>query len=712
MIWADFTAARQGRHHLDLLNFVLWEQYKGNHTLSFEAPSGPASATIYRDRSAARNRKSNSRPLNLIGRNVDIAVAKQMKAEPVFDAVAATAEPRDVLAARSARDYLRHTYRAHKFSSRRRELFLDRVITGNAFVKVQFNPSSAPFRDQEQTIPCGRCQGMGFDPEMIGQTSFDSTGMPKLAPDRCQACGGEGVLVTGVKRVPMGDVDFPFVRPWEIYPNESAVSVEQCEHIFHAYRLHPRTAEVRFGMSKGDIERAGTLEEGESEFAKLARDVRFMPRDEDEANTVWVVEKHMPPLAGEESPRISIMAGNRLVYPKPGKGKGDSETPWAPRMERSGRIPIVHFRFRPMPMRFWAQGNVLDAISSNDTVNTGRESFYRHLKSMSATKWFAEVGSIKEHSLTTEIGEVVEYEPGLKAPYSDRPAPMSDFYERLVQRESDRVSEMFGVTEIDRGIALKNVEAAEAYQIIVEQSETSLGPIVTDDRDQWSALGELALHCAKAHYKAEEKRFVLIGGSGSELEAKALEVADLSARVSVVCTIGSALSVNLAMRRNQLLQLWEKKVIDDPRYILTEGEFGLGDGNWIQNDARLQESAAIMENEQMVKGGPPHQVLLGVHDNVIHAHCHRVAALRAQIAGDMNAATMLAQAAVAHEMAAAGVQQPAPPPAGAQPGQPLPLEPTGMPGPAAPQPVPGQLPFDSSGGPAAYNAPGLIPAGA
>lgn len=669
--WADFQYAKRTRLNYDLAWHVFYQQYGGNADIFYDEPSETRGAQIYTvPRRGSRSQRL--RVLNVAGHAIDIITAKRMRVRPVPNCIPTSSAQGKILAARASRDLLRHWWRSNGVNTIRRELFLDAHILGNGFMGVQFDHNLGPFVDEDQMVPCTRCQGTALDPEAW---EMKNEGMlPQRVPSRCSQCAGLGRILGKTTRRPLGDVDFQLIRPWEIYPDPAANTIQDARHIFRAFRVHPREVASRFPwLSDEEVKSSANLEEGESTFAKHAREYRYESRDE----YAWIVEKHMPPLPGTEEPRIVILAGDRIAWPRKEDKEGVKQG-WVKRKERTGRIPIYHFRTRANPENFWQNGFLKDMLSSSDTVNRGRDIQHRHLLQMVNSKWFAERGSIKADALTTDVGEVVEYEPTSQRPVSDRPAPLADFAERLIERERNNVYEIAGVHELDRGIAPKNIEAAEALELLIEQSGQMLGPIIAEDNEQFGRMFFAGLCTAKANYKADEQRFALVGGEGSELEAKALDGAAISTELVVHVETGSALNDNLSLKRNWLMQMYKDGLMTDKREVMQAMEFGGGDADYT-DDRRLQEAAAMAENEKVQKG-EPHEMTSGVDDHEIHASIHRRAALRAKIDGDMKMYQAMAQAVIEH------MQQLQPPPA--------PPPPAG----GAPAPPQGGVPFDAMPG--------------
>lgn len=640
-IWSEFQVARRWRLNLDSLWYVLYKQYEGRADIFFDGATRDRGPEIY-EVSSSRDRAYRLRIANTMRHALDILTSKQMRVRPVPNTIPTSAEREDILSARASKDLLRHWWITQKFTSRRRKLFLDRNITGNAFMGVQFNALKGPYEDEPVMGECPRCLGSGRDHEEWETVPDPATGAMRRQPTSCIMCAGGGKILERMKRRPLGDVEFPVMRPWEIYPEPGATCIEDAPYIFRAYRLRPKQVKSRFPwMSDEEVKASAALEEADSYFARYARENRF----EKPSEYAWIVEKHMPPVEKDDRPRMAILAGNRVVWPRPDDKEG-MERGYVTRPERIGRIPIFHFQATPNPESFWAGGYAEDMVSSADTVNRGRDLQHRHMLQMTNPKWFVEMGSILDEALTTDVGEVVEYQPGSERPYSDRPAPLADMAERLIERENDRIYELAMVHELDRGIAPKNIEAAEALEILVEQSGQAIGPIVQQDNETFADLFFAGLCCAKANYQQGDNRFVLVGGEGSELEARALEGADVSTKLVVHVETGSAMHQNLALKRNHLLMLWDKGILKDPRELLQLMEFGAGATDYI-NDRRLQEATAYAENMAIEKG-MQHVIYQGVHDHDLHASVHRRAALQAQTAGDHELAGKLTMAAQQH----------------------------------------------------------------
>lgn len=635
-IWAEWLDARRDRVRFDLSWYVQYQWYGGETNVFLD--SSRRSQEVYRVNQRGE-RARRVRPINLIGHAVDILVAKHMKSRPVFDAAPASMDQKDLSRARAARDWLRFFFRRERLTSRRRRLMIDRAVCGNSFAKIYYDPLRGPLTEVQQK--CGACVNGVVDVDALARTQGASNAADLNLPStiQCPACKGSGYTSQG--RQPIGDVAAGIVSPWEIYVPSTAMDMDTTPTLFHAYKLPHSEAAARYGIDPDQLKPSAHLEEGDSDFAAMARANRTAGLND---RDVYVVEKHEKPAAGTEHPKITILVGDQMVWPKEGmpeheEGKGvDSETPF-------GRIPFFHFRFRPNPGEFFSRGRVLDVISSNDTVNRIRHNLDTHIRKMAVAKWVAEKGSVSSEAITNEEGEVIEY-TGVREPRQTQISPMPEYVRGTMKDEEDSVYKNLGISEIERGVSPPNIEAAEALATMVEQSETSHGPIYLEDADNWEQMGRSALLCAIANYKDDEERLVRVSGPGGRYEARMLSTADLSGDVDIIVELGGAVSQSLALRRADVLRFLQAGALD-PARALELAEFGAPGGEFNDID-RLHESVASMESDE-IEAGNGHSMIQGLDHHPIHARIHRAAALSARLAGNMQLAQALTQAAIEHE---------------------------------------------------------------
>lgn len=661
-VWSEFSRARTERMTRDYEWWVSWQWYNGDTSVFLDRAAGQ----IYKV-SSRRPRHKRNLPLNLIGLSIDLLVAKQMRAEPVFDAGAVSRmRQKSRLAAREVRDLVRYLWDKNELKAERRSLFLDRNITGNGFIKVFWDGNLAPFRDD--IIQCQTCAGSGKTqppPELLqmAQQAQQMYGMAPVMPDLgpCPLCQGAGQVNRG--RIPLGDVSIQVVSPWEVWPAAGAKKISQ--GCFHGFKLSKEEAASRYGIPISEVKPSSDLERGESHFSTLARTNRIDSKADEDA--VWVVERWLPPAPKTESPRLTILVGNRIVWPKPESQSfaSGSTTEDVPKFMR---VPFFHFRLRPSAEQFWSSGIVLDMISANDFVNRARASFHRHQQTMAFTKWFYEEGTVDSDRLVAEEGEAVPYR-GVKAPEQRSPAGMPQFYVDLFQREMDFIPQLAGINDIDKGVAPPNIEAFQALHFLAEQSETVHGPVYLEDERQWRSVAWAATRCAVFKYKPADVRLLAVGGSAVEVKAM-LEI-DLSDCIDIRCETGSALAHSPALRQEMVYRAIEAGGIT-PQEARARGlfDFGVVLGE-DADDHRMQEAVAHQENEQIAEGmaqpqfptqqldpmtgqvvmvPPPinHSCGTFTHDHQVHIEVHRRAALEAQMDGNLQLWQAMEQACGQH----------------------------------------------------------------
>jgi hypothetical protein len=656
-VHAEFSTARTERLARDYEWWVEWQWYHGNTRVHLEK-TAHGTGKIFETSYANSHRRA--RPINFIGRAVDLTVAKHQRARPVFDVRPATNDTNDRLAARAARSLVRHIWNQNNLTSRRRDMLLDRVITGNGFVKVYFDDMLPPLVDDLRD--CSMCNGMGQIPEpeewVYASTMMQAQGLePPVWESKCPQCQGAGQLNFG--KMTLGDVAVRPVPPWEIWPLRGARRIE--DGYFHSYRMTKEQAAASYQIPIEELKSVVEMREGESQFAKFARSNIIMSEREDDR--VWVIEKWLPPAPRTLEPRVVVVVGNKVAWPTPQSGVPLSSY-GAPIREAYGRVPMFHFRLRPCAEEFWSSGYTLDMISANDFVNRARANFHRHMHTMAFTKWMVERGTVDKDALTNDVGEVVEY-MGAEPPRQQSPATMPEFYIRLAQAEEENIPKLAGLQDIDQGKAPPNIEAFQALHFLAEQSETIHGPVLLEDEENWRMVARASLICAVTNYKPGQKRMLRVGGAESRIEVDALLRSSMTDNLDVVCEIGSALAHSQALRQEQVFRSIELGLLTpvEARRLMEWGIMIGEDGD----DHRVQESVAVAEQYAIASGGQ-HLVLPTVHDHEIHLRMHRKAALEAQLEGNFELAGALEMAAAEH---LSFLQPPAPAPMpGAPPAEP------------------------------------------
>lgn len=646
-LWIEFEEARTERLPKDYEWWVANRWYNGDTDVFLDRRSGQ----IYRP-PAGKKRHRRNLPLNLTGHTIDLLVAKQMRARPTFDAGPGSfLDDMDRLAARGARTVMRFLWDKNELTAERRSLFLNRNTTGNAFLKVVWDRYWSPFyRDVKPCQACGGTGQMPMPPEYQAQMAMmqQQAAMmgqqlpppPQMPP--CSMCKGQGQIDNG--RKPLGDVRITSVSPWEVWPIAGAKSI--LDGAYHAFPMLREDASAKYAIPLEELQPASAMmDETSSDFVRLSRMGRIAEKHDE--NHVWVIERWLPPLAGSETPRVTVGVGNQIVWPRP--GTPDFEQGWTIEgVPPYRRVPIFHFRLRPVAEQFWSNGIVLDMIAANDFVNRTRASFHRHQQTMAYTKWFYEEGSIDPDSLTAEEGEAVAFRSA-EPPTQRSPASMPQFYVNIFEMEMQHIPRLAGLQDIDQGKAPPNIEAYQALHFLAEQSETVHGPVYLEDERQWRAVASAALQCAVSKYEPTLERLKRIGGGASLAEMEALLNSELSDSVDVRVEIGSALAHSPALRNAQVIELVGSGILT-PQEVRQRGllDFGISTPDEI-DDRRQQEAVAVRENQQIAQGAPHQQMILMVsQDHQVHLECHRRAALEAQMRNDMQVAMAFEQAATEH----------------------------------------------------------------
>lgn len=651
-IYGEFMLAKRHRRPMDRKWYLAQMWYLGEYD---KLSSASEDQQIPRRRRAKKTRRF-SRPTKHIKRATNLLSSKLMRLEPEFDVGAGGLDQRDKLAARAARDLLRHHYRENRLAAERIKVTKPLIITGNGFLKTFWDPNFGPSQPVMETCPA--CSGTGVVIEEGDEDEVvDAMGI------ECPECEGLGLVKDGEEV--LGDGRVTAVPPQEIYPHPESEDIDTGAFFFHAYPVSREQAKENYNLTDEEVRQSAMFEEGESDYTKWLKTVRAT---EDDEKVIWVIEKYLPPLPGEKEWRWAVVVGTKTVWPKRGGGKDDDqgdgsyEDGWV-RMNTGGAKPIHHFRLDIVPENFWGEGRVLDAAPAQTLVNNARDNLAEHLENMAKVKWAVEEGSIDDDALTKRVGEIVRYR-GVNPPKQMQPSAMPQYVVDMIGRETEEVYETMHVSPLDKGSVPPNVESSTALNLIIEQAETPLLEFIPVHREVWKDVGRSLLRICMARYGGEE-RTMRVSGPGGRMEAKRLVAADLSDSVDIDVRIASTAHRSPTIMRQAVLDAHKAGLIDDAE-ARRQYEFGRRDSD-IDPIDRLQEQAAESENE-IVEQGQVHQID-ETDDHQIHYDAH----LRAALVARLDEATQhlvqpLLEAAKAHkkiletaEMAAQQAQQGQPP---------------------------------------------------
>ena len=431
---------------------------------------------------------------------------------------------------------------------------------------------------------------------------------------------GKTIAIADNKEIKAGDVDISLCSPYEIYPDSCAnANVEDCESIIHARAYPASYVNQTYGINvEGtDIDSLAFDEftynsglAGRSNVTKLAHVTKH--------DHVLVIERYEKPSQSEPNGRLTIVAGNVLVY--------DGELPYIVDINQKRGYPFIKQVSNTQIGCFWGNSVVERLIPVQRTYNALKNRKHEFIARLSAGVLAVEDGSVDIDNLEEEglaPGKVLIYRSGSEKPqFMDAgsvPSEIADEEEKLLTE----FNILGGVSEIMRDSTLPAaVSSGSAITLLIEQDETRLSVTAENIRQAVKQIGEKIIRLYKQF--ATSKRLSQMTDENGELEVYYWTGADLSSDDVVLDTINE-LTQNAAQRQSILLELYSKGLLNDekgklPARMRTKILDSLGFASWetMHDISTLHAKKAAKENLCIKELEPP----LTVDDHEIHIEEH------------------------------------------------------------------------------------------
>lgn len=382
--------------------------------------------------------------------------------------------------------------------------------------------------------------------------------------------------------LPLGEIENCAVSPFELYPDPLADSFESAAWIIHAKIRSVEWVMETFGVSVEPEDVSELRLAHPIDLAKPGRTGLSTPKD-----AVVLLEYWEPPSAKNPEGRYTVFTRSRILLDGPHIY-----------LESGIRYPFAIVRHIPVPGRIWGDSTVTDAIDPQTQYNKTRSQMLEIKNLMAKPKWLIPRGSM-ETAPTTAPGEILEYSPvaGLKPEMVQPPEVPSSYYRELEQLRAE-IYELTGQHEVSRAINPAGARSGLMVAYLQEQDDTRLHPTYEAFIRMLEKLETMKLRLARVFYT--EPRTARIVGENDQVEVFEFHGRDIPEDVDVKVKSGYSLPQSRLARQEFILQLWDRKLIMDPRLILRLLEFGNEEG--VYEDIQLDTAQAQREHEQLKAG--------------------------------------------------------------------------------------------------------------
>lgn len=513
--------------------------------------------------------------------NVRKAVAKMLRQKPHWTSIPATAELEDQMVSLVSNKALRAYWRSLNMDRLVVDAAYWSFITGNSFMSIVWDPELGPPLEINQ-------EDLALLP-------------PELLEDPAQRRKLDKLLEGGIR---LGDPRIEVHSPFQIEVDPEAMFLKDADWLNHSKCRALSWLRDRYGDKVADLE----PDKGSASSLTMYYERRiqhmagpyggFTTDDQDDSESVLTHSLWRAPCKKHPKGYWCLVAGDKVL------DKLD-ELP-----NPFHAIPYIHLMEIPVPGRFWGTCALEHCLPAQAGYNRTRSQIRESANLFAKPKVLAPKGhGMTALTFTSEPGEIVEHNPGLK-PEPWTPPPIPDYVHKQIEYDLKDLEDISHVHEVTQARAPSGVRSGVAIAQLQEQDDQVLAPTFMLSEDELGKLGGWLLHLISEN--VEEERILKLVGKGNEVETLAFTGKQLFGPNSgkpgvnyfdVEVQLGSQLPLSRQARLQYTIDLVNAGILDrvaDKKKILTMLELGTDEG--VIDEEQLDRQNARRENLQMMDG--------------------------------------------------------------------------------------------------------------
>lgn len=211
---------------------------------------------------------------------------------------------------------------------------------------------------------------------------------------------------------------------------------------------------------------------------------------------------------------------------------------------------------------------------------------------------------------------VYDYMPNVPEPKPIQMPEMPKYVTDMIGQLKETIREISGQGETSQGKVPPGARSGVAIAYLQEEDDTRLGPVVAEFEETMEAVAYRMLHLMAEKYNTP-RLIPIYKANGGEPEVFDFMGTMLSGAAGVNCRSGSALPRSKAAKQQFILDLWDRKLEQDPRKVRQMLELSEGEPDEWEVDLNQAEE----ENHELREGEDP-----GVqewYNHPAHHYIHR-----------------------------------------------------------------------------------------
>jgi len=540
--------------------------------------------------------------------------AKMTKSRPQVDAIPDNWSEKSVRAASLSRKLMEQWKVDHDEDQLDSETVDWTLICGNSWRKVGFDPTEG----EQRSIDMEKFQEYaGLDPEtgLAQQSEY-------FAPNEDQTQVDFNV----------GEIFDEVVPPFELYFPEYASTMANTQELLQVKLMPLQEVRDKWGLRKtkdvaptkdihlGNYFQTRLLGMANPEVGTATGISQALLRGED---IVYVKEHWIKPSKRYPKGQLRIVAGEDA------RGTLYAESnpyydAWQPDgiLKEQGYIPFIKFAAINAPGRIWDISPVEAMRPLQAEYNKCISEIVQNRITVGRNKIIApKTANIDEEEVANIHGQFLQFS-GIIPPQIFPAQPLPIQTEREIERNSKDLDTISGSHEVSRAQVPSGVKSGIAINYLLEQDDTTLGPIIANYERAQTKLKRAKLGLAKYYYL--EDRLIKDANTDDPMEVLSFKGSDLTTNLRLVP--GSALPQSRAALQAIYMDLYERgAIIDeatgmpDPKKLMRMLKDTMPVESFFEAE-NLDESRATRENLMLSRG----QFMEPKHweDHKVHVEAH------------------------------------------------------------------------------------------
>ncbi len=210
--------------------------------------------------------------------------------------------------------------------------------------------------------------------------------------------------------------------------------------------------------------------------------------------------------------------------------------------------------------KFYTDSTINDLIPLQREYNRTRGQVIEAKNRMAKPQLAAERGSVDPAKITSEPGQVIEYQPGTQPPQPIPLQPLPNYVLEELDRILQDMSDISGQHEVSKGQVPPGVTAATAINYLQEQDDSMMSSTFVSLEEAFEKVARMSLNYVQQFW--DTPRIIKTTGDDQFFDALTFKGSDLRGNTDIKVEAGSALPLSKSAKQAFVMDLIKLGIVD------------------------------------------------------------------------------------------------------------------------------------------------------